>query len=50
MREGVKYVQEHQADLFFVTIDKSEDRYSPTRLYHEPGDRFPQLGIPVRQR
>ncbi|MET8869655.1 DUF3427 domain-containing protein [Nonomuraea sp. NPDC004580] len=33
MREGVKYVQEHQADLFFVTIDKSEDHYSPTTLY-----------------
>ncbi|MEV0148632.1 MULTISPECIES: DUF3427 domain-containing protein [unclassified Nonomuraea] len=35
MREGVKYVQEHQADLFFVTIDKSEDHYSPTTLYHD---------------
>ncbi|MEV4568569.1 DUF3427 domain-containing protein [Nonomuraea sp. NPDC049419] len=33
MREGVKYVQEHQADLFFVTIDKSADHYSPTTLY-----------------
>ncbi|TDC02832.1 DUF3427 domain-containing protein [Nonomuraea longispora] len=33
MREGVKYVQEHRADLFFVTIDKSEDHYSPTTLY-----------------
>ncbi|MEU4232008.1 DUF3427 domain-containing protein [Nonomuraea sp. NPDC026600] len=35
MREGVKYVQEHQADLFFVTIDKAEDHYSPTTLYHD---------------
>ncbi|TDD01321.1 DUF3427 domain-containing protein [Nonomuraea deserti] len=35
MREGVKYVQEHRADLFFVTIDKSEDHYSPTTLYHD---------------
>lgn len=35
MREGVKYVEEHQADLFFVTIDKSEDHYSPTTLYHD---------------
>lgn len=33
MREGVKYVPDHQADLFFVTIDKSEDHYSPTTLY-----------------
>ncbi|WP_113705620.1 DUF3427 domain-containing protein [Nonomuraea lactucae] len=35
MREGVKYVQEHRADLFFVTVDKSEDHYSPTTLYHD---------------
>ncbi|MFC4060891.1 DUF3427 domain-containing protein [Planomonospora corallina] len=35
MREGVKYVEEHRADLFFVTIDKSEDHYSPTTLYHD---------------
>ncbi|MEU5861675.1 DUF3427 domain-containing protein [Nonomuraea sp. NPDC047529] len=35
MREGVKYVQAHQADLFFVTVDKSEDHYSPTTLYHD---------------
>ncbi|MBB5775072.1 DUF3427 domain-containing protein [Nonomuraea jabiensis] len=35
MREGVKYVPEHRADLFFVTVDKSEDHYSPTTLYHD---------------
>ncbi len=35
MREGVKYVEEHRADLFFVTIDKAEDAYSPTTLYHD---------------
>ncbi|MFI9845215.1 DUF3427 domain-containing protein [Nonomuraea sp. NPDC051941] len=35
MREGVKYVQEHRADLFFVTVDKAEDHYSPTTLYHD---------------
>ncbi|MFD0733876.1 DUF3427 domain-containing protein [Planotetraspora mira] len=35
MREGVKYVEEHKADLFFVTIDKSEDHFSPTTLYHD---------------
>ncbi|MGW0195241.1 DUF3427 domain-containing protein [Nonomuraea sp. NPDC003201] len=33
IREGVKYVQEHQADLFFATIDKTVGRYSPTTLY-----------------
>jgi hypothetical protein len=33
MREGVKYVQAHRADLLFVTIDKSENHYSPTMLY-----------------
>lgn len=35
MREGVKYIEEHRADLFFVTIDKSEDHYSPATLYHD---------------
>ncbi|TMR35586.1 DUF3427 domain-containing protein [Nonomuraea zeae] len=43
MREGVKHVQEHRADLFFVTVDKSEDHYSPTTLYHDraiSGDLF----------
>ncbi|QFY13167.1 DUF3427 domain-containing protein [Nonomuraea phyllanthi] len=35
MREGIKYVEEHRADLFFVTIDKAEDKYSPTTLYHD---------------
>ncbi|MEV4173820.1 hypothetical protein [Nonomuraea sp. NPDC049709] len=28
MRESVKYVQEHRADLLFVTVDKSEDHCS----------------------
>ncbi|GAA4056292.1 DUF3427 domain-containing protein [Nonomuraea soli] len=35
MREGVKYVAEARADLFFVTIDKSENLYSPTTMYHD---------------
>jgi superfamily II DNA or RNA helicase/HKD family nuclease len=35
MREGVKWVEAHHADLFFVTIDKSEDHYSPTTMYHD---------------
>lgn len=35
MREGVRWVAEHQADLFFVTIDKTDGRYSPTTLYND---------------
>ncbi|GAA0428322.1 hypothetical protein Acor_66640 [Acrocarpospora corrugata] len=35
MREGVKWVPEAQADLFFVTIDKSTGHYSPTTMYHD---------------
>ncbi|MBB5871254.1 superfamily II DNA or RNA helicase [Allocatelliglobosispora scoriae] len=35
MREGVRWVAEHQADLLFVTIDKAEQHYSPTTLYHD---------------
>jgi superfamily II DNA or RNA helicase len=35
MREGVKWVEQHKADLFFVTIDKSEDSYKPTTMYHD---------------
>lgn len=35
MREGVKWVPEANADLFFVTIDKSDHHYSPTTMYHD---------------
>jgi superfamily II DNA or RNA helicase/HKD family nuclease len=35
MREGVKWIEQHRADLFFVTIDKSEDAYKPTTMYHD---------------
>ncbi|WP_066936494.1 DUF3427 domain-containing protein [Microtetraspora fusca] len=35
MREGVKWVPEANADLFFVTIDKSESLFSPTTMYHD---------------
>jgi hypothetical protein len=35
MREGVRWVAEHHADLLFVTIDKAEHHYSPTTLYHD---------------
>ncbi|MDG4791602.1 DUF3427 domain-containing protein [Micromonospora sp. WMMD1102] len=33
LREGVKWVPEEQADLFFVTLRKSEHHYSPTTMY-----------------
>ncbi|MEQ4300914.1 DUF3427 domain-containing protein [Plantactinospora sp. B6F1] len=33
LREGVKWVPGEQADLFFVTLLKSERHYSPTTMY-----------------
>ncbi|MGI5213179.1 DUF3427 domain-containing protein [Plantactinospora sp. CA-290183] len=33
LREGVKWVPDEQADLFFVTLIKSEHHYSPTTMY-----------------
>ncbi|MFC4020362.1 DUF3427 domain-containing protein [Micromonospora sp. GCM10011542] len=33
LREGVKWLPEEQADLFFVTLVKSEQHYSPTTMY-----------------
>jgi superfamily II DNA or RNA helicase/HKD family nuclease len=33
LREGVKWVPDEQADLFFVTLVKSERHYSPTTMY-----------------
>ncbi|MFK3980913.1 DUF3427 domain-containing protein [Micromonospora sp. NPDC050397] len=33
MREGVKWVEAEQADIFFVTLLKSERHYSPTTMY-----------------
>ncbi|GAB3405061.1 DUF3427 domain-containing protein [Flindersiella endophytica] len=35
VREGVKWVADARADLFFVTIDKAEEHYSPTTMYHD---------------
>jgi hypothetical protein len=32
---GVRWVPDHQADLFFVTINKVESHYSPTTMYHD---------------
>ncbi|MEU0156201.1 DUF3427 domain-containing protein [Micromonospora fulviviridis] len=33
LREGVKWLQDEQADLIFVTLIKSEEHYSPTTMY-----------------
>ncbi|WP_433347796.1 DUF3427 domain-containing protein [Micromonospora sp. CA-111912] len=33
LREGVKWLEAEQADLFFVTLVKSERHYSPTTMY-----------------
>lgn len=35
MREGVKYLQERNADLLFVTLNKSDRHYSPTTRYRD---------------
>ncbi|MBX6751755.1 MAG: DUF3427 domain-containing protein, partial [Micromonosporaceae bacterium] len=33
LREGVYYVKEAKADLFFVTLNKTEAHFSPTTMY-----------------
>jgi superfamily II DNA or RNA helicase/HKD family nuclease len=33
MREGVKWVPDVRADIFFVTLNKTERHYSPTTMY-----------------
>lgn len=33
MREGVRWVDSEQADIFFVTLNKTEQHYSPTTMY-----------------
>nr|MDT0656846.1 DUF3427 domain-containing protein [Micromonospora sp. DSM 115978] len=35
MREGVKWLADEEADLFFVTLVKSERHYSPTTMYQD---------------
>lgn len=34
-REGVLHLQERKRDVFFVTLQKSEDEYSPTTMYED---------------
>jgi superfamily II DNA or RNA helicase len=35
VREGVLWAPEIQADLFFITLDKTETDYSPTTMYND---------------
>ena len=35
LREGVKWVEAEQADLFFVTLEKTEEHYSPSTMYED---------------
>jgi Domain of unknown function (DUF3427) len=35
VREGVKWVEAERADLFFVTLNKTEAHYSPTTMYQD---------------
>lgn len=35
IREGVKYLPTKKADIFFVTLNKSDKDYSPTTLYND---------------
>jgi hypothetical protein len=35
VREGVKYVESERADLFFVTLQKTEEHFSPTTMYRD---------------
>lgn len=34
-REGVLHVKDRKLDIFFVTLQKSEDEYSPTTMYED---------------
>ena len=34
-REGVVYLSEHNLDVFFITLNKSEEHFSPSTLYKD---------------
>ena len=34
-REGVMWVESHKSDLFFITLNKSDQDYSPTTRYQD---------------
>jgi len=35
VREGVKYIQEKNVDVFFITLNKSDKDYSPSTMYED---------------
>ena len=35
VREGVRYVEPERADLFFVTLQKTEEHFSPSTMYRD---------------
>lgn len=35
VREGVKWLPDHQLDVFLVTLNKSDKEYSPTTMYQD---------------
>lgn len=35
VREGVKWLEDKQTDLFFVTLNKADKEYSPTTMYDD---------------
>ena len=35
VREGVKWVEDHKIDLFFITLKKSERDFSPSTMYRD---------------
>ena len=35
MREGVKHLPDLPADVFMVTLNKTDDHYSPTTMYED---------------
>jgi superfamily II DNA or RNA helicase/HKD family nuclease len=35
VRQGIKWVEEERADVFFVTLRKTERHYSPTTMYQD---------------
>lgn len=35
IREGVRYLESHETDLFFITLEKTEEHYSPQTMYRD---------------
>lgn len=35
VREGVKWIQDKQTDIFFITLNKSDKDYSPSTMYKD---------------